>query len=70
MSGKLEYCCECGKPTERGGRFDDSIYVELTSDWHRGGGDGDRPIELAGTEIGPLCVECYHRMVEEGLIDE
>jgi len=63
----LEYCCECDEPTERAGRADDSIYVELLRDWHRGGGDG--PIEPAGTEIGPLCLSCYVAMRDEGLVE-
>lgn len=65
----LEYCCECDSPTGRAGIGDGSIYVALLRDWHRGGGDGNRPIEPAGTEIGPLCLDCYHRMVEEGLVE-
>lgn len=28
MSQTLEYCRECGQPTERAGRSDDSIYCD------------------------------------------
>jgi len=29
MRRRLEYCCDCGEPTGRAGRGDDSIYVEV-----------------------------------------
>ncbi len=37
----LEYCCECGEPTERAGRGEDSLYTDddegpFCSDcWHK-----------------------------------
>lgn len=59
-----EHCSECGEPTGRAGRGDDSIFVELVRDWCR-----PRGVTEAGTDVGPLCVECYHRLVEEGLVE-
>ena len=65
---EYEHCSECGNITGKAGRGDGSIYVELKRDYHRGGGDGNRPIEPAGTELGPLCLVCYHELSH--LIDE
>ena len=28
MEPKLEYCKECGEPTDRSGLYDDSLYVD------------------------------------------
>ena len=62
----LEYCIECGMPTGRAGRSDDSIYVELARDWHRGRGDDE--VEPKGTELRPLCRDCYQLLLDEGVI--
>lgn len=66
---QLEYCCECDEPTGHAGRADDSIFVELLRDWHKPG-PHDGPIIPAGSEVGPLCGECYCRMRDEGLIEQ
>jgi len=41
----LEYCAECGRPTGRAGRKEDSIYCEDRAE--------------AGCEAGPLCRKCW-----------
>ncbi len=33
-----EYCDQCGELTGKAGRGEDSIYCELTRDWHRPSG--------------------------------
>ena len=51
----LEYCCECDNPTGYAGRGEDSIYAESIID---------------GSEIGPLCWECYQELIKEKVIEE
>jgi len=49
----LEYCSECGEPTGRAGRADDSIFIEAI--------DGSK-------EYGPLCTDCRDDLDSHGLI--
>lgn len=49
----LEYCSECGEPTGRAGRSDDSIFVEAV--------DGSK-------EYGPLCTDCRDDLEAHSLI--
>jgi len=44
----LEHCSECGNPTGRAGRGEDSIYAETM---------------IGDDEIGPLCWECYQDLI-------
>lgn len=56
---QLERCCLCDDPTERAGRADDSIYLEVLEDY-----EGYK----RGDEIGPLCVECLGELEDLGVI--
>jgi len=47
MSRQLEYCCICDEPTGNVGKDEDSLYVEMQD----------------GPEIGPLCRECYDKIM-------
>ena len=49
----LEYCCECDNPTGRAGRGEDSIFAEFI---------------IGGDEIGPLCWECYNKLLAAKMI--
>jgi hypothetical protein len=57
---RLETCVQCYEPTGRAGRSDDSIYCELLTDYEG---------QEIGDEIGPLCVACYRRLRELGIVD-
>ena len=49
--GRYEEICDvCGEPTGNAGRGDDSVYIELTTDYFG---------YKEGEELGPLCGECY-----------
>lgn len=62
---QFEYCSECGEPTGRAGKADDSIYVELKHAWNNG-----YVTRSSGTELGPLCEGCYYILKKKGVIDE
>ncbi len=49
----LEYCSECGEPTGKAGRGEDSIFVMAV--------DGSK-------EYGPLCLDCHELLLSEGKI--
>ena len=49
----LEYCSECGEPTGRAGRGDDSIFAEAIN---------------GSKEYGPLCTNCRDDLEAHGLI--
>jgi hypothetical protein len=51
----LEYCSECGNPTGRAGRYDDSIFLDASD------GSG---------EYGPLCTDCADLLRERGLVEK
>jgi len=52
---KEERCCECDDLTGRAGRCDDSLYAARND---------------TKDEIGPLCHECFQKLLDAGTIDK
>lgn len=62
---EYEYCQLCGNATGRAGRQDDSIFCLVVKDYTL-----DFLEFHKGSEIGPLCVECYYELLDKEIIEE
>lgn len=66
---ELERCCMCDDPTGKAGRSDDSIYKECVHAF-QAQPNPDGATILPGEEVGPLCGECYEKLMSHGFIEE
>ena len=62
MTKSIELCSLCGCATERAGRSDDSIYLDVIRT------DPEREQIQAGYEVGPLCESCRDELERDGKV--